>query len=215
MNELPRREREKQIREEEITCAAEKLFCQKGFDETSMDEIAREAQFTKRTLYQYFTNKEDLFFAVVRRGFQKLSAYLQADIQGQQNGYQKIQQSFKSCYRFYKDYPDMFRLISYIGYVRQKSNDDSVRQREFMQSNNELFFTVSRIFKEGQADGSVNPALDPDKTSLSLVFLISGFFNQLSTSGKTFTRHFSLDTEEFSLFTMDLLFNAIKQEKTQ
>ncbi|WP_369693305.1 helix-turn-helix domain-containing protein [Acetobacterium wieringae] len=35
---------------------AEKIFGQNGFESASMDEIALEAQFTKRTLYQYFEN---------------------------------------------------------------------------------------------------------------------------------------------------------------
>lgn len=51
MENLTRREREKLIREEEILSAAEKIFCEKGYDSASMDEIAIVAQFTKRTIY--------------------------------------------------------------------------------------------------------------------------------------------------------------------
>ena len=47
---LSRRERERLVRESEIIAAAEKLFIVKGFDNTTMDEIAKAAEFTKRTV---------------------------------------------------------------------------------------------------------------------------------------------------------------------
>jgi AcrR family transcriptional regulator len=61
MEVLSRKERERKVRENEIIQAAEKILKTKGYNDTSMDEIAKEAQFTKRTLYQYFQNKEDLY----------------------------------------------------------------------------------------------------------------------------------------------------------
>ncbi|RFM23301.1 MAG: TetR/AcrR family transcriptional regulator [Candidatus Thermochlorobacter aerophilum] len=44
--------------------AATKLFSQRGFHETKMQDIADEANVGKGTLYEYFETKEDLFFAV-------------------------------------------------------------------------------------------------------------------------------------------------------
>jgi len=44
--------------------AATKLFSQKGFHDTKMQDIADEADVGKGTLYEYFETKEDLFFAV-------------------------------------------------------------------------------------------------------------------------------------------------------
>ncbi len=68
MDQLSRREREKQQRESEIVSAAERVFYLKGYNDASMDEIAREAEFAKGTIYQYFTGKEDLYFAVTLKG---------------------------------------------------------------------------------------------------------------------------------------------------
>ena len=61
MQNLSRRDREKMVREAEIVQAAEEIFRQNGYENTSMDDIAKKAQFTKRTLYQYFPSKEHLF----------------------------------------------------------------------------------------------------------------------------------------------------------
>jgi len=46
---------------------AEKIFGEKGFELTSMDEIALQVGGSKATLYGYFASKEELFLEVMRR----------------------------------------------------------------------------------------------------------------------------------------------------
>ena len=60
--------RRKEARPEEITAAALTLFVQRGFANTRLEDVASLAGVSKGTLYLYFTNKEDLFKAVVREG---------------------------------------------------------------------------------------------------------------------------------------------------
>ena len=50
--------------------AAGKLFTEKGYEATTMDEIAAAANFSKGTLYHYFSNKAELL-QVLREGFEK------------------------------------------------------------------------------------------------------------------------------------------------
>lgn len=53
-------------RREEITRVALRLFGERGFEDTTMDDIAREIGFSKAALYQYCSSKEDLFFQVLQ-----------------------------------------------------------------------------------------------------------------------------------------------------
>src|SRR5262249_23215498 len=48
-----------------IYLKAAEIFHRKGFDGTSMDEIARALQITKAGLYYYIKGKEDLLFAIM------------------------------------------------------------------------------------------------------------------------------------------------------
>ena len=47
-----------------IALASIKLFSEKGFQKTSIDEIARSAGVAKGTIYLYFKNKEEIIFAI-------------------------------------------------------------------------------------------------------------------------------------------------------
>jgi len=62
----PRWKRRAEDRPREICAAAREVFAEKGFAAAKLDEIARRAGVSKGTLYLYFTDKEQLFRAVVR-----------------------------------------------------------------------------------------------------------------------------------------------------
>jgi AcrR family transcriptional regulator len=62
----PKFQRRAEDRPREICAAALEVFAEKGFAAAKLDEIARRAGVSKGTLYLYFTDKEELFRAVVR-----------------------------------------------------------------------------------------------------------------------------------------------------
>jgi len=49
------------LKKEQIVEAARKLFTKYGYKKVSMDEIAKEAGVTKKTVYAYFKDKDELF----------------------------------------------------------------------------------------------------------------------------------------------------------
>ena len=51
-----------------ILAAAERLFAEKGTEKTTMDDIAREAEYSKATLYVYFQSKEEIINAILLSG---------------------------------------------------------------------------------------------------------------------------------------------------
>ncbi|MGU3577160.1 TetR/AcrR family transcriptional regulator [Brucellaceae bacterium C25G] len=52
------------VKRAQILSGAQDIFLDKGFEATSMSDVAREAGVSKGTLYVYFTNKDDLFEAI-------------------------------------------------------------------------------------------------------------------------------------------------------
>jgi len=63
----PRWQRRKDARPEELVAAALEVFVERGYDGTTLADVARRAGVTKGTIYLYFENKEALFKAVVRQ----------------------------------------------------------------------------------------------------------------------------------------------------
>lgn len=56
-----------QNKRDQILSGAHRIFSRNGYDAASMNDITREAQVSKGTIYVYFANKEDLFEALIER----------------------------------------------------------------------------------------------------------------------------------------------------
>lgn len=56
------RERKKAALRQTISNVATRLFVERGFENVSVDEIAREAAVARKTVFNYFPRKEDLIF---------------------------------------------------------------------------------------------------------------------------------------------------------
>ena len=56
-----RKRREREQRRRQIMRAAHKVFSNKGFTKTTMEDIAHEAELSPGTLYLYFKNKDELY----------------------------------------------------------------------------------------------------------------------------------------------------------
>jgi AcrR family transcriptional regulator len=61
-------------RTEEILDAAFRVFSLKGYHNTTVDDVAREAGISKGTCYQYFVGKEEIFIATMERSMATLLA---------------------------------------------------------------------------------------------------------------------------------------------
>jgi AcrR family transcriptional regulator len=210
MDNPDRREREKQRREEEILDAAERVFFRKGFENASMDEIAREAQFTKPTLYQYFRDKENLYLKVSLRGFILFRDTVFSASDEHLSAIDALLSMSSKLLEFSRTHPDHCKLFGALSRVRPGQDGDTPARAELSAFNDSLFESLSRLIGRGQSEGSIPATLDPVKTAYSLIFLLTGFLNQLAMTGRTFTGHFSLDYERFASDTTELLLRGLR-----
>lgn len=213
MKELTRRQREQLEREDAIVSKAEKLFCKHGFEKVSMNDLAKEAEFTKRTIYRYFTSKEDLYFAVALRGFQRLFDMIKSKSRKGNTGFEKIRMSYYAYYEFFCKFPRLVQLINMSGVIKSDTEDKNVPYRKkFIDFDKHLFEELIGMFIEGKSDGSIRSDLEISQLALSSIFVTSGFFQMLSLSGNTYTQHFSLDKEAFIKLTIEMLLDSLRNK---
>lgn len=67
MSVSSRRQREQQLRRDSIIEAAQNLFEQNGFMETTVDQIAAMAELGKGTIYSYFKSKDEIYIAILEK----------------------------------------------------------------------------------------------------------------------------------------------------
>lgn len=63
----------KELKTKQIIAAATQEFISKGYDASTMSQISETAEVSKRTLYKYFKNKEDLLIGIVDQLLEEFS----------------------------------------------------------------------------------------------------------------------------------------------
>ena len=71
-----RKERERERRRQDIMAAARRVFSAKGYEKSTMEDIAREVELSPGTIYLYFKNKDDLYASLNLRVLQFLAVKL-------------------------------------------------------------------------------------------------------------------------------------------
>lgn len=72
MGIIERKEREREEMRKLILDAARKLFLENGFEKVSIRNIADEIEYSPATIYLYYKDKNELFFALHQTAFTKL-----------------------------------------------------------------------------------------------------------------------------------------------
>lgn len=170
-----RREKKRRSRREEIIDAAERVIFLKGFEAAAVDDIAREARFTKRTLYSYFSSKEQLYDAVVLRGYQLLNRRTEERLSAAKptDGLEKVMLIGQIFFEFIQEFPDYFKAS-----VLYETQPDLATASEIRIANyQEGEVTAGRIIeaiRQGIEDGSIRSDLDPVSTSFILYSQVIG-----------------------------------------
>ena len=170
-----RRQREKEQRRTGIIDAAERLFFSRSFEDVSMDDIAREVELNKATIYLYFKNKETLFATIVLRGVQILKEKYTECMEKQVPGIVKVALMGQAYYQFSQEYPDYLRMIHFYGSERFS------RENPCTAGIGEGYGTCRMILRdaiqEGIDDGTIRADLDPFLTSMYLMISFMGILS--------------------------------------
>jgi len=68
------RERSRAIKREAVILAAARAFRERGYHNTSLDDVAAALNVTKPTIYYYVANKEEILFECFRAGLDEIKA---------------------------------------------------------------------------------------------------------------------------------------------
>jgi AcrR family transcriptional regulator len=96
---------------QQILDAAYVVFSRKGYHEATVDEIIALADTGKGTVYNYFTNKEQLFYTLIRERSQPFEAALEQMTASDLTVLDKIESFVRLSLRFYKENADLWRVM--------------------------------------------------------------------------------------------------------
>ncbi|MDR6563366.1 MULTISPECIES: TetR/AcrR family transcriptional regulator [unclassified Arcicella] len=111
MGIIERKERERQEVRSLILEAAQQAFIEDGYEKASIRAIADRVEYSPATIYLYFKDKSEIFFAVHELGFEKLILEMSDAIEGIKNPLEKLRQQGYAYMKFALENPAMYDLM--------------------------------------------------------------------------------------------------------
>ena len=178
-----RREREKAMHRREILEAAERVFAQKGFAATTIDEIAQEAEFSKGAMYVYFDSKEDLFLSLIQEKLDEIEGRFGKVVESSDDPETKIRDLVESHLTFFEEDRDFFQIIA--SEQPRLGVETESRLRENMRERCTRGLDLIEEVMEDAVSAGVLKEIDPRLLATGLVGIIHSFTaNWILTGGK-------------------------------
>jgi AcrR family transcriptional regulator len=158
-----RKRREFELRRKFIIDIAERLFYEHGYEAVTLNQLAKECNYTKATLYTYLTCKDEIYLEVYCRGFEMRTNYLEEHMQHSENGFLEVRSFGKAYFEFYKANPQILYHQQYLDF-RPIEYDRLPEQlvEKFMKLNERSSKLLIAAFEKGLADGSLKQDLNID-----------------------------------------------------
>jgi AcrR family transcriptional regulator len=121
---------DRDTRREQILDAAVHLFVGNGYDNSTVDDIAKEAGLSKGSIYWYFKSKLEILFEIIDRHVQKSQAELVRMAETDQYGPEALYKSHRELYKTNmqdtdsgKLYNQLSSMVNHYPEIREKMAD--------------------------------------------------------------------------------------------
>ena len=184
------------LRKQIILKAAEKLFLSKGYEDTTMDQIANESEFSKGTLYNYFKSKDDLYLAIGTKAYEIIIDYTKYFVESKDPGIDQLKAVGYAYYEFTKNYPDYAHIFHDISiklpHVAQKSKDKlTTNEKDYLNRSEAYGEQFRDVITKAIKTRSIRSDKDPFMIGFTLFMMTSGIMKELEQHQNT------LETMEF------------------
>jgi AcrR family transcriptional regulator len=155
-----RREEEKERRRAEMVDAAEALYADVGWDDVTMDRVAKSARLSRALLYVYFRDKNDLLHAITERALLELRERFVEAAAAHAKGIDQVQAIGRAYVLFQQEKPYRFDACSRF-HAHQAAGQPA--EDACAAAGDAVIAVIVQSLLQGQADGSIrkdigNPA---------------------------------------------------------
>ena len=149
---------------DKILVTASHLFVQKGYEKTSMQDIAQTAGISKGAIYHHFQSKSDIIFAVLKQRYQLMEDDLTNWLKTTEH--LTVKEQLKAIFQFSLESQGAYRNML----------DEESFNAEFMLTMMRYNLRIgtpliARIIKKGMDEGSIQHIQFPDEVAEAILLL--------------------------------------------
>ncbi len=190
-----------------ILTAAKELFELRGIEHTTMDDIARQADYSKSTIYVYFKSKEDIYNSIVSDYMSLLYQDLEISVAAEKD--------FKKCYlavcscltEFQSRYPKYYASLLGEEKTTNAKKDAGVPADYAIAPKLAEVFTA--LLEKGVAQKKISPDMCTEKTVFYLWSGLSGIIRVADMRRDGIERYCGMSREKYLQFAFEVFYRSL------
>ena len=168
MSTISRKQQEIVEREKQILSVARQIFKQRGYLGLSMDRVAQQMQYAKGTIYQHFSNKEEIILAMAAETLEKRIAMFDKAVLFAGKPRERLAAIGAAAELFVKWFPDHFELEKVLSCSSIIEKTSEKLQRSKTNAETRCISLVAGVVREGIVSGDLE--MPENSTPDQLVF---------------------------------------------
>jgi AcrR family transcriptional regulator len=163
-----RKERQKEELRGKILQTAKELFMEVGFDGISIRNIAERIEYSPTTIYLYFKDKDDIFYALHQEGFVLLNSYFRALVHVA-DPFERLKATSKAYINFAIENPEFYDLMFIMKSPMKTIDKEDVKWEEGNRAFGFLGETIKQCIELGYFKG-----MDPEILAFTTWSMVHG-----------------------------------------
>ncbi|TVQ37264.1 MAG: TetR/AcrR family transcriptional regulator [Spirochaetaceae bacterium] len=205
MGIVERRAREKSERRRLILEAAARRLLRVGVENTTMTDIADEAELSKGALYLYFKSKEELIYTLLSSILHTFKDRIVEAAATAGLGLEKIRAmraAYVAVFAEYSDYLYLFHYLDYRSHAVDRQDSGAWRCFRVIDDLKEQLVHTLQL---GQADGSMRAGFDARKSAEMQVHMIESFLQRIASRDAFIKQRSTYQPEELVEQMFDMI----------
>jgi AcrR family transcriptional regulator len=206
-----RKEADRRSRRRIVLDAARRLLIKKGIEDTSMEDIAAAAGYTRRTLYAYFRSRDEILLGIFAEDLADRRDRQKRAMADAGTGMEMAIVWGRSFYDYARENPHSLHLQiywDYRGIDRRRIGRNAFK--EFEAVNDGLAADLRGAFQAGLSDGSLRPGLDVDLCISQYIYSLRAILNRALSGAYSFA---TFDSDRYVNHYLDLFSRAVRNPK--
>ncbi len=206
-----RKQREKDQRVREILTAARELFMSKGYENTTMLNIAEQAELSRRTLYHYFTSKEEISYIIMLESYAKLKEMFRESFDSKHaTGLKKLEVIQNTFLEYYKDHFNQFVFTLLLDQKINFMDSPSEDARKCLGILNALTMDIEKTIQMGIDDGSIRKISNPREMAVTILTMIQATMQKIYVRKSWIKASMNVNDDDLIKTMFSLLLSAIR-----
>ncbi|MBI9048633.1 MAG: TetR/AcrR family transcriptional regulator [Anaerolineaceae bacterium] len=213
MQKENKRARVAELHRQIVMDCAKGLFLEKGYEATSMEEICEVSTYSRRTIYKYFKNKEDIYLHLVYQGLENLHQEIKLAINSTPYFMAQYRAVCNAMKAYYQNHPHSFQAVN----QRKSTAADQVVAPQILSDistiGEEINLVLISYIEAGIKVHVVLDTIHPRQTVYVLWSSISALLEMAENKEEHIKKQFGISIDDFLQYGFDQIIDSILEER--